>query len=150
MPARLRTFLGAAAAATVVSLCSAQAATVSETLRDFGLLGSWATQCNAAATIDNNHRTYSVVSEDIVQEYNDLGPDYEPNIATITAAGRVAPNQLQINSTLQSGAVRTLLIVMRGNTIRTMSNVRSDGAVLVKDGIVQSNGNATPALTRCK
>lgn len=150
MAAALKMPLYVVAIATVFAIQSAQAATVVETLRDFGLLGgSWATQCNVAASIENNHRTYSAMSGDLVQEYNDLGPDYEPNIATITVAVRLAPNQLQATSTLQNGLVRTLIIVVQGKSIRTMSNIRADGSVLVKDGIVQSSGKATPSLVRC-
>ena len=150
MTAMLKISLGVIAAASVFSVQSASAAaTVSETLRDFGLLGSWASQCDAPADIKNDRKTYSVISVDVVQEANDLGPQYEPNVSSITAAERLAPDRLQYTSTLQNGVTRTLIILMRGNTIRTMSNIRSDGTALVKDGNILSNGNATPALTRC-
>lgn len=119
-------------------------------MRDFGLVGHWAAQCDQPAAQANSHAYFEEASAGEMQERFDQGPETNQHIYDIVDAAPVsgAPDQIRLVTQFQ-GSHLALVIRRQGNHIRTLSNIAPDGTVHVKDGIVVSSGNETPTLTRC-
>jgi len=143
---------GALCFAAVLWASPAAAGSVSDTLREFGLFGTWAVDCDAPPSPDDNHAVFSEVPPAGAQELIYFSPQYKPNTYAINSAERVGSttDQISLGVTFGDDMHQELILLVRNDTIRTMWNIAGDGSVRVKDGTITSNGGVTHSLTRCR
>ena len=130
------------------------AASVEELFQQFGLFGTWATDCNKPPTPANPHVSITTPSAGLVLEDHNLGPDFAVNRYSVLSAERMSPTSLSVDVIFQPGTEvedrQKLVFSVRDNTRRTIFNQTSGGAVRVKDGIALARGTKTPLLQRCE
>jgi len=151
----MRTILFGAALVLLVpvvmpGLAHSQSATA--TMQEFGLLGTWAGECNQSPSPTNNHATYLVTSSGALQLKYQSGADYEDSVYDILDAKRLAPDKLSLRQVLMSNDRVTLDIVLlkEKDRIRIWSSLFPDGTSLVEDGVMSSlTGRETRWMTHC-
>ena len=132
----LRISLLAAAALLMPSLANAQS--TRDVLRDFGLLGTWATDCAEPAGKSNFWTVYAGMTNGSVKRtyYNTPDRDKPYNEYIITQAVRLPDQKLAYS---QEGVANhdkiDVVLVKEGNKYRIWSSVRQNGDVLVKEGL---------------
>ena len=141
--------LGAARAASAPAMPSAV-----DLFRQFGLFGTWAVDCKAAASPGNPHVTNSSPSpSEIIQEH-DLGKDNTVNRYSIIAAQKVSDTEIAVQVVFQPGKEeeerQRLVWAVHDGTLRTLFNQPQGGPVRVKDGVVAGYGIQTPLLHKCQ
>ena len=122
------------------------------TVRDFGLLGKWAIECNQPPSPANEHAAFSVASFDTIWVLNDFGPDYDGMVYRVVDAKRAGPGKLSLRQVLTTDDTIVLDITMLkiNDRIRIWSSRTADGNTLVKDGMIASaNGQETRWASRC-
>ena len=131
----------------------AGAASVDDLFEQFGLFGTWATDCARPATPVNPHVSITHPSSGLVLEDHDLGPDFAINRYSVLSAEQISASSLSVNVIFQPGTEseerQKLVFAVRDNTRRTLFNQASGGAVRVKDGIALARGKKTPVLQKC-
>jgi hypothetical protein len=146
-------------AVTVLALttaipAAAKAASVDELFVQFGLFGTWASDCAQAASPANPHVSITTPSAGLVLEQHDLGQGYAVNHYKMLSAERLSGERLSVEVIFQPGTAveerQRLVFLVRKGTRRTMFNQPEGGAVRVKDGIVVGRGNKTPVLHKCE
>ena len=148
------------AAVLVLSLLTAATAvaeppTVEELFQQFGLFGTWATDCKQPATPINPHVSIMMPSPGLVLEDHDLGADFARNRYSVLAAERVSETRLSVDVIFQPGKPeeerQNLVFEIRNGMRRTMFNQPADGGpVRVADGIALARGTETPVLMKCE
>ena len=136
----------------VALLVTPAGASTREVLNEFGFFGEWAADCSRPVAMDNPYRNAYLDERGEPVFSETLGPDLPANTYAIVDARPAKSGKagLQLSVRLNNDVTQSLLMVRNGDQIRTMMNRRlSDGALLVKDGIVVSIGKATPSLARC-
>ncbi len=132
---------------------SAAAAPVDMLFREFGLFGTWASDCAQPATPANPHVSITIPSPGLVREEHDLGPNYAVNHYSMVSAERLSADELAVEVIFQPGTEtedrERLVFLVRKDTRRTMFNQPEGGPVRVKDGIVLAGGSMTPVLNKC-
>jgi hypothetical protein len=132
---------------------AAAAAPVDMLFQEFGLFGTWASDCTQLATPSNPHVSIKVPSTGLVREDHDLGPNYAVNHYSMVAAERLSADELAVEVIFQPGTEteerERLVFLVRKDTRRTMFNQPEGGPVRVKDGIVLARGSKTPVLNKC-
>ena len=131
----------------------ANAQSVTDTLRDFGLLGTWAVECNQLPSPGNEHAIFALTSIGTVQLRNDFGIEYDEMIYRIVAANQVGADKLALRQVLVSDSRIVLDNVMLKNDerVRMWSSRGADGTTLVWDGVVpMTNGHETRWTARCQ
>ena len=76
---------------------------VEQVFREFGLFGTWATNCQGPATPANPHVTISMPTAGVVLEDHDLGADYALNRYSVLAAQRISAERLAVDVIFQPG-----------------------------------------------
>jgi hypothetical protein len=141
------------AAATEAAAPDAGKPAIAAVLRDFGLFGAWAVNCALPATPANPHVSIVETQPGVVVERHELGPEYETNSYSVTAAAPVSTTRVSLDVVFKPGADgeqrQRLILRVEHDTRRTMYNRIEHGAVLVKDGIVVGHGVHTPVLHKC-
>ena len=131
---------------------SANAASAEELFQQFGLFGTWATDCSKPATPGNPHVSITTPSSGLVLEDHNLGPDFAVNRYSVLSAEQVSASSLAVDVIFQPGTEveerQKLVFAVRDNTRRTMFNQPVGGAVRVKDGIALARGSKTPLLRK--
>lgn len=122
-------------------------------LRDAGLFGTWAVDCEAAATPANPHVSIVLADAGAVIERHELGPDYEINNYRVIAASRLSPTRVSVEVLFKPGTEREqtqhLVLDVENDTRRTMFNQSAGGPVVVRDGVVAGHKVKTPTLKKC-
>ena len=117
---------------------SVGSAKVAAVLKDAGLFGTWAVDCDAAATPANPHVSIMLAGAGTVLERHELGSDYE---------------RVSVEVLFQPGSEREqeqhLIFTVGNGTRRTIFNHIVGGTVLVKDGLVAGHSAKTPTLKKC-
>jgi hypothetical protein len=133
---------------------TATAASVDDLFQQFGLFGSWATDCKQPASPDNPHVAIATPSTGLVLESHDLGADFAINRYSVLSAERVSAARLSVQVIFQPGTDaeerQTLVFEIRDGTRRTMFNQPVGGPVRVQDGIALEPGSQTPVLVKCE
>jgi len=133
---------------------SANAASAEELFQQFGLFGTWATDCGKPATPGNPHVSITTPSAGLVLEDHNLGPDFAVNRYSVLSAEQVSANSLAVDVIFQPGTEveerQKLVFSVHDNTRRTMFNQPIGGVVRVKDGIALARGSKTPLLRKCE
>ena len=141
------------AAATAIS-AAAEAASVDVLFQQFGLFGTWASDCALAASPANPHVSITTPSPGLVLESHDLGRNYAINRYSMLSAERISDERLSVNVIFQPGTAdeerQKLVFLIRKGTRRTLFNQPEGGAVRVKDGIALAHGSKTPVLRKCE
>ena len=110
----------------LAGVTSASAAPVDMLFQQFGLFGTWATDCRQAASPANPHVIISTPSPGLVLENHDLGPSYAVNHYRMLSAERVSAEQLSVVVVFQPGTDdeerQKLVFRVRKGTRRTMLN----------------------------
>lgn len=132
----------------------AQAASVDELFRQFGLYGTWASDCGAPAAPANPHVSITAPTPGVVLESHDLGAKFAVNKYSVLAAEPVSATELSVDVIFQPGSEmeerQKLTFLVHDGTRRTIFNQPAGGAVRVKDGIVLARGSKTPVLKKCE
>lgn len=133
---------------------AAQAAPVEALFQQFGLFGTWASDCGRPASVDNPHVNIAMSSPGLVVENYDFGRDYAVNRYSVLSAERLADGRLSVEVIFQPGTAaeerQKLVFLVRDRTRRTLFNQPAGGAVRVNDGIVLAHGSNTPVLQKCE
>jgi hypothetical protein len=131
----------------------ANAESVDELFQQFGLFGTWATDCSRPATPSNPRVSITTPSAGLVLEDHNLGPDFSINRYSVLSAERVSASSISVEVIFQPGTQveerQKLIFSVRDNTRRTMFNEGDGGTVRVKDGIALARGSKTPLLRKC-
>jgi hypothetical protein len=145
------------AVAVLVALSVAPAASKPSTmvgvLQEFDLFGTWASDCDADASVTNPRVSVTMKEPDQVVERHDFGPGYEPNRYRILSARRLDKDRLAIETLFeQEGSGPQLQrIVMRFDNggRRTILTVPKGEEPRVVNGIAVASGLPTPRLRKC-
>ena len=130
----------------------ANAQSILATVSDFGLIGTWAVECDQNASSKNEHAVFSVTSVGTIELLNDFGPEYDDMVYRIIDAKRVGPDLIALRQELitSNRVVLDLVMMKERDRIRVWSSRTSEGTVLVRDGkIARTNGQATQWVVRC-
>jgi hypothetical protein len=152
---RWRACVVAALAMTTVETANAQS--VANTIAEFGLIGTWASDCTQPASASNFLTVYAIKpSGEVSRTYYDR-PDHVFNIYKITGAKRQAPDMLSYEqvwdfegspANIAGDRVRVLLNMV-DNKFQIVSSQGSDSSFFVKDRKYPSTGDDTPWQSRC-
>jgi hypothetical protein len=140
------------AALTLALPTLAQAQAPRDILRDFGLLGTWATDCSRPSAEDNFYTIYAGMPDGNVRRTYYNTPDREKayNEYIVTRAIRLPADQLSYR---QEGAVDhdkiDVVLLKDGAKYKIWSSVREDGQALVQDGKFPKSGDESPWQTKC-
>jgi hypothetical protein len=140
--------------AAAVMPSSANATSVEDLFRQYGLFGIWAGDCAQPASPVNPHVSITSPTAGLVLEDHDLGPDFAVNHYSVLSAEPVSENRLSVEVIFQPGTEveqrQKLVFQIRDGTRRTMFNQPDGGVVRVKDGIALARGTKTPTLRKCQ
>ena len=140
------------AVALAAAMCTAaNAQSVQQTLGDFGLLGTWATDCSREAASDNYYTVYRSSSGRVLRTYYD-GPGKVYNEYVVTQATRLANGRLRyVQEGTDSRRLRLEVVVtMDGGRLLVWSSRYVDGEFLVKDGKYTDDGTRVGGQDRCR
>jgi hypothetical protein len=143
--------LAVAFALALPTIASAQSPTA--VLREFGLLGSWATDCSRKSDADNFYAVYASMPNGNVRRTYYNTPDRKTpyNVYIITSAKKLAFDTITYQ---QEGEVDhdKIEVILRkdGNTYKIWSSVTAEGKALVKDGKFPGSGDESPSQTKCR
>ena len=142
-----RSVLAALLLATAPSF--AEESQVSDTLREFGLLGTWAVDCARPASAANEYSIYAVSAAGEATLAYARGKPYRDIVYAIGTAQPVAEDRiaLQVLRLPEKIAVDIVLRKESG-TIRVWSSHSSGGRMLVIDGVITGNGAESPRFRR--
>ena len=129
------------------------AAGIEAVLRDAGLFGTWAVDCDAPAAPANPHVSIVLADAGTVIERHELGPDYEINNYRVIAASRLSTTRVAVEVLFKPGSTREqtqkLIFDVENDRRRTLFNQVAGGPVVVKDGVVVGHKVKTPTLGKC-
>jgi len=157
---RWRACLAAALALASVDMANvetANAQSVADAITEFGLIGSWATDCSQPASTSNFLTVYAVKpSGEVSRTYYDQ-PGHVYNNYKITSAKRQAPDMLSYEQAWDfegtpaniAGDRVQVLLNMADNKFQIVSSQGSDGSYFVKDRKFPGSGDASPWQSRC-
>ena len=157
---RWRACLVAALAMASVEMASvetANAQSVADTIAEFGLIGTWATDCAQPASTSNFLTVYAIKpSGEVSRTYYDQ-PSHIYNSYKITNAKRQAPDMLSYEqvwdfegspANIAGDRVRVVLNMADGK-FQIVSSQGSDGSFFVKDRKFPDDGKESPWQSRC-
>ena len=133
----------------------ANAETVAQTVRQFGLLGTWADNCSEPPASHNFHTVYEALPNGNVRRtyYNAPGKVY--NQYELQRVNRVSSDQLFYSQKGSAGRIDVILI-LTGNRYHVLSSQNQNGIVYVRDGMFtehagdgKSAGKESPWQTKC-
>jgi hypothetical protein len=147
-----------AAVLTMASIEAAQAQSVADTIADFGLIGTWATDCTQPASSGNFLTVYAIKpSGEVSRTYYDQ-PDHAYSNYKITSAKRQPPDMLSYEQVWDfegspaniAGDRVQVLLNMADNKFQIVSSKGSDGSFFVKDRKYQNSDDESPWQLRCQ
>ena len=146
-----------AAALAVAAVETANAQSVANTIAEFGLIGTWATDCAQPASTGNFLTVYAIKpSGEVSRTYYDQ-PGHVYNTYKITNAKRQAPDMLSYEqvwdfegspANIAGDRVRVLLNMVDGK-FQIVSSQGSDGSFFVKDRKYPGSGDESLWQSRC-
>jgi hypothetical protein len=139
------------------SVEAANAQSVANTIAEFGLVGTWATDCTQPASSSNFLTIYAIKpSGEVSRTYYDQ-PNHIYNNYKITDAKRQAPDMLSYEqvwdfegspANIAGDRVRVLLNMADGK-FQIVSSRGSDGSFFVKDRKFPGTTDESPWQSRC-
>ncbi len=152
------TFLRVALAALALATAgTAQAQSVPDVVRQFGLLGTWALDCGKPASPENSWSTY-VASGDKVLRKDDRGSGGDKAVDMLVRTAKLlAPDLLQVQERGADmppdlAATWETTVVLRKESANRFRIWKSSmgGKTTVDNGKVVSGGGDTWAMSRCR
>jgi hypothetical protein len=137
---------------------TADAQSVANAVADFGLIGTWATDCAQPASTNNYLTIYAIKpSGEVSRTYYDA-PGHVLNIYKITGAKRQARDMLSYEQVWDfagspaniAGNRMQVLLNMVDDKYQIMSSQGSDGSFFVKDRKFPSSGDDSPWQFKCQ
>ena len=131
---------------------AANAETVRQILQQFGMLGTWATDCSRPPANDNIHTVYAPLPNGNVQRtyYNE--PGKISNQYELERVNRISSDQLFYQQKGPSGRIDVVL-KKDGNRYHILSSQNQNGKAYVQEGKFTSNtsspGKESPWQTKC-
>jgi hypothetical protein len=124
-----------------------------DVLRDFGLLGTWATDCSRPSGADNFYTVYAGMSNGNVRRtyYNTPDRATPYNVYIITRAIRLPADQLSYQQTGEANNDKIDVILLKdGNKYKIWSSVTEEGKALVQEGKFPGSGADSPWQAKCR
>ena len=143
---------GLAGALLLALPMSAQARSVEQVFKNFGLIGVWAGACNAPADVDsgNAHAIYAVSSTADVMLTYDYGVKHSPAVYTIVSAKPMGRDRVSyVEERVQDKARVTVTVMKARDKLSVVSSVGADGKAFVQNGKVVATGMPSPQQVRC-
>ncbi len=123
-----------------------------DTIKEFGLLGTWAHDCSAMPSPGNQYAIFSLNSRGNIELRNDFGPDYDQMVYRIVDVQRLSYFRLALRQLLTTDdqILLNTIMIKANDRIRVWSSRSSDGSILVEEGTIGSaNGQETGWMVRC-
>ena len=137
---------------------TADAQSVANTVAEFGLIGTWATDCVQPASTNNYLTIYAIKpSGEVSRTYHDA-PGHVLNIYKITGAKRQARDMLSYEqvwdfagspANIAANRMRVLLNMV-DDKYQIVSSQGSDGSFFVKDRKFPGSGDDSPWQSKCQ
>jgi hypothetical protein len=131
-------------------LGGAPAATASDAdvLRQFGMLGRIAVDCNAPHSQTNPHLIYAVSPQGQLTRTLRMTPDLDGTFP-MRNVRLLSPDLLQHDETGRQSEL-TITVAKINGRFRSWRSVRADGTVLIADGKFPSSGAPTISFEKCR
>jgi len=132
-----------ALAALVGLFCAGevQASPTQNAVTKFGLLGTWALNCAAPASSDNEYDRWSLAPGGKVSEVYDDGPTLDHNIYRWDAARIVGSDTIVLDGVFfGNGLGQHVELVKRAGRVRPLNSTDSSGRKLVVNGAFPGGG----------
>ena len=127
---------------------AARAETDSDTLAQFGLIGSWALDCHAPASLANPFETLVPSKTGEAARRLSTGNPALDRIEPIHDVILITADRLRL-SYPQNSITVTVVFLKENGRIRVLESTTSNGLTVVSGGIVQRNGQQTAWLEKC-
>lgn len=135
---------------TTVAPCLADESPVPGTLKQFGLLGTWAIDCARPASPQNEYSIYAASPSGEATLSYARGEPYRDIVYEIRTAAPIAESRLALHVLGLPGRISVDLVLLKENdTIRVWSSHTQAGRMLVLDGVITGNGRPSPRFKRC-
>lgn len=135
-------------AATMLAASGARADADSDTLVEFGLVGSWAADCNAPPSRANPYQLFVPSESGPPLRRLIVGDGINDSTVALRKVERVANDQLAFSFD-QNGVTVDIIILKAGARVRPLESATGDGRVLVSAGIVKRTGEMTVWIGQC-
>ena len=140
--------LALVALALLVAPGLARAETDSDTLAQFGLIGSWALDCHAPASLANPFETLVPSKTGEAARRLSTGNPALDRVEPIHDVILITADRLRL-SYPQNSITVTVVFLKENGRIRVLESTTSNGLTVVSGGIVQRNGQQTAWLEKC-
>ena len=118
-----------------------------DVLRQFGMLGRIAVDCNAPHSQSNPHLIYAVSPQGQLTRTLKMTPDLDGTFP-MRNVRLLRPDLLQYEETGRQSEL-TITFTKTAGKFRSWHSIRADGTVLIADGKFKSSGSPTPAFVAC-
>jgi hypothetical protein len=137
-------------AASLALAHGAAAQSAADTLRTWGLLGTWALDCTKPASASNGYLSYVASGTKVVHQ-RDFGDRRDNNDVQQARTGVGGTLDLVVHFPGLNQTRKYTMLMASDRRIRAMSNSRIDGTEQsIRDGKFIHNGALTPWQTRCR
>ncbi len=134
---------------------SASAETARQMLQQFGLIGTWAANCNRPPADENIHTVYASLPNDNVQRTYYSAPGKITSKSVLERVKVISSDQLSYRQKNSQGYL-DIILKKTGNFIRVLSSQNENGTIYVqggkftaKVGTGSSAGKESPLQTKC-
>jgi len=132
----------------VVAYESAWADPTGDELKQFGLIGTWAYNCNEPAARSNPHVTFTAPPSGSPVRLLRTGDAALDGITQIDGAHAVDNKRLEMSWTL--GGIKFLTVIeIAGERLRAVESIGSDGSTYIRDGKFIDTNRDTQWFSRC-
>lgn len=119
-------------------------------LREAGLLGSWAVDCNAPPSKTNPYQVLAPSPDGSPTRTLQVNDPRIDETVTIREVRSIARGRIGLTWTDRDGDTFRMVLLKDGNRHKGFNSVRaSDGKVFVKGGRFVNSGRDTPWFTKC-
>jgi hypothetical protein len=121
---------------------------VGDALKKFGLIGTWAYDCNQRPSPSNPYMIFAVPHSGAPTHELRMEDHTLDGITRIEGAHVVDKERLEM-SLIQDGLKLRIVVVMVGNRVRTVESIGGDGRNYIRAGKLTSNNADTLWFTNC-
>ena len=144
----MRSFSLALLALLGLPIGPATAASDADVLRQFGMLGRIAVDCNAPYSQANPHLIYAVSPQGQLTRTLRMTPELDGTFP-MRNVHMLGPNLLQHDETGRQSEL-TITVAKIDGKFRSWRSVRANGEVLIADGKFPASGNPTISFEKCR
>jgi hypothetical protein len=145
-------FVSAVLVQVLLATSLACAQSLTSTIREFSLIGTWSDNCRANPGPSNQFASFSISSRGNIMLRNDFGPNYGDMVYRIVDARRISEFRIALRQLLTTDdqiALDTVMVKADGR-LRIWSSRGADGSEYVQDGVVPAaNNHETSWMERC-